>query len=148
MDQKLEFAEQLQAPMHIAGLESRPAVLFNLFNTHKWGRSVTFQAVSRWLRDESIPGQDELIDRARGAALRRDCAREGAETPSALGRRQGLPGTQTLRRLPAATRPAAQAIPRGHPDVCPGTNATRQQSKTIAACARHFLISQKYHSEP
>ena len=61
MDQKLEFAEQLQAPMHVAGLESRPAVLFNLFNTHKWGRSVTFQAVSRWLRDESIPGQDELI---------------------------------------------------------------------------------------
>lgn len=61
MDQKLEFAEQLQAPMHIAGLESRPAVLFNLFNTHKWGRSVTFQAVSRWLRDESIPGQDQLI---------------------------------------------------------------------------------------
>ena len=61
MDQKLEFAEQLQAPMHIAGLESRPAVLFNLFNTHNWGRSVTFQAVSRWLRDESIPGQDQLI---------------------------------------------------------------------------------------
>ena len=36
-------------------------MLFNLFNTHKWGRSVTLQAVSRWLRDESIPGQDQLI---------------------------------------------------------------------------------------
>ncbi|GAB1386309.1 hypothetical protein MASR1M59_14570 [Melaminivora sp.] len=61
MDQKLEFAERLQAAMRAAGLEPRPAVLLNLFNTHYWGRSVTFQAVSRWLRGESIPGQDKLI---------------------------------------------------------------------------------------
>ena len=31
-----------------------------LFRSY-WGRSVTFQAVSRWLRGESIPGQDKLI---------------------------------------------------------------------------------------
>ena len=61
MDQKLEFAERLQAAMRDAGLEPRPAVLLNLFNTHYWGRSVTFQAVSRWLRGESIPEQDKLI---------------------------------------------------------------------------------------
>lgn len=61
MDQKLEFAERLQAAMRAAGLEPRPAVLLNLFNSHYWGRSVTFQAVSRWLRGESIPGQDKLI---------------------------------------------------------------------------------------
>lgn len=47
--------------MCAAGLEPRPAVLLNLFNTHYWGRSVTFQAVSRWLRGESIPEQDKLI---------------------------------------------------------------------------------------
>ena len=61
MDQKLEFAERLQAAMRSAGLEPRPAVLLNLFNSHYWGRSVTFQAVSRWLRGEAIPGQDKLI---------------------------------------------------------------------------------------
>ena len=61
MDQKLEFAERLQAAMRAAGLEPRPAVLLNLFNTHYWGRSVSFQAVSRWLRGESIPEQDKLI---------------------------------------------------------------------------------------
>ena len=61
MDQKLEFAERLQAAMRAAGLEPRPAVLLNLFNANYWGRSVTFQAVSRWLRGESIPGQDKLI---------------------------------------------------------------------------------------
>lgn len=61
MDQKLEFAERLQAAMRVAGLEPRPAVLLNLFNAHYWGRSVTFQAVSRWLRGESIPAQDKLV---------------------------------------------------------------------------------------
>jgi transcriptional regulator with XRE-family HTH domain len=61
MDQKLEFAERLQAAMRAAGLEPRPAVLLNLFNAHYWGRSVTFQAVARWLRGESIPAQDKLI---------------------------------------------------------------------------------------
>jgi transcriptional regulator with XRE-family HTH domain len=61
MDQKLEFAERLQAAMRAAGLEPRPAVLLNVFNTHYWGRSVTFQAVSRWLRGEAIPAQDKLI---------------------------------------------------------------------------------------
>ena len=38
-----------------------PGVLLNLFNTHYWGQSVSFQAVSRWLRGESIPAQDKLI---------------------------------------------------------------------------------------
>lgn len=61
MDQKLEFAKRLRAAMQAAGLEPRPAVLLNLFNTHYWGRSVTFQAVARWLRGESIPAQDKLI---------------------------------------------------------------------------------------
>ena len=61
MDKKLEFAERLRAAMLAAGLEVRPGVLLNLFNTHYWGQSVSFQAVSRWLRGESIPAQDKLI---------------------------------------------------------------------------------------
>ena len=64
MDQKREFANRLQAAMCAAGLEPRPAVLLNLFNAHYWGRSVSFQAVSRWLRGESIPEQDKLITQA------------------------------------------------------------------------------------
>ena len=61
MDNKLEFAQRLRQAMEAAGLEPRPGVLLNLFNTHYWGRSVTFQAVSRWLRGEAIPAQDKLI---------------------------------------------------------------------------------------
>ena len=36
-------------------------MLLNLFNAHYWGRSVSFQAVSRWLRGEAIPAQDKLL---------------------------------------------------------------------------------------
>lgn len=61
MDNKLEFGQRLRAAMVGAGLEPRPAVLLALFNTHYWGRSVSFQAVSRWLRGEAIPEQDKLL---------------------------------------------------------------------------------------
>jgi transcriptional regulator with XRE-family HTH domain len=61
MDNKLEFGKRLRAAMVGAGLEPRPAVLLLLFNTHYWGRSVSFQAVSRWLRGEAIPEQDKLL---------------------------------------------------------------------------------------
>ena len=89
MDQKLEFAERLQAAMRAAGLEPRPAVLLNLFNAHYWGRSVTFQAVSRWLRGESIPGQDKLITLAEVLKVEPEVLRFGeAVRKSVQARRQ------------------------------------------------------------
>ena len=60
MNNKLEFAQRLQAAMVAAGMEPRPGVLLNHFNANYWGRSVTFQAVSRWLRGEAIPQEDKL----------------------------------------------------------------------------------------
>ncbi|SJM92344.1 Helix-turn-helix protein (fragment) [Crenothrix polyspora] len=41
-------------------MRRRPGVLEKGFNSRYWGRSVTFQAVSRWLRGEAIPSQDKL----------------------------------------------------------------------------------------
>lgn len=61
MNDKLEFAQRLRAAMESVGLEPRPGVLLNLFNHHYWGRSVTFQAVARWLKGEAIPSQDKLV---------------------------------------------------------------------------------------
>lgn len=46
--------------MVAAGYEARPGALEKGFNSHYWGRSVTFQAVSRWLRGEAIPSQEKL----------------------------------------------------------------------------------------
>ena len=82
MDQKLEFAERLRAAMVAAGLEARPGVLLNLFNTHYWGRSVTFQAVSRWLRGESIPAQDKLITLAEVLEMEPEVLRFGGSVLS------------------------------------------------------------------
>lgn len=61
MEHKLEFAQRLRHAMEAAGLEPRPGVLLNVFNAHYWGRSVSFQAASRWLRGEAIPAQDKLL---------------------------------------------------------------------------------------
>ncbi len=61
MNNKLEFAQRLRDAMVSAGLEARPGVLLNQFNANYWGRSVSFQAVSRWLRGEAIPEQDKLL---------------------------------------------------------------------------------------
>lgn len=60
MDEKLEFAARLAAAMRAAGYEARPSVLEAQFNTRYWGKPVTYQAVTRWLRGEAIPAQDKL----------------------------------------------------------------------------------------
>lgn len=59
-NEKEAFAERLREAMIAAGHEPRPVVLERLFNTHYWGRSVTFQAASRWLNGRSIPTQEKL----------------------------------------------------------------------------------------
>lgn len=61
MDEKSQFAARLREAMIAAGYEPRPTVLEKGFNSRYWGRSVTFQAVSRWLRGEAIPSQEKLL---------------------------------------------------------------------------------------
>ena len=60
MNEKVEFSERLREAMTRAGYQLRPVVLEREFNTRYWGRSVTLQAVRRWLRGEAIPSQDKL----------------------------------------------------------------------------------------
>jgi transcriptional regulator with XRE-family HTH domain len=88
MDQKLEFAERLQRAMVAAGLEPRPGVLLSLFNAHYWGRSVTFQAVSRWIRGQSIPGQDKLLVLAELLKVEPDILRFGEGVRKSLQERK------------------------------------------------------------
>lgn len=60
MNEKTEFAKRLSDAMAQAGYPLRPVVLEREFNTRYWGRSVTLQAVRRWLRGEAIPSQEKL----------------------------------------------------------------------------------------
>lgn len=78
MENKLEFARRLREAMLAAGLQARPGVLLNLFNTNYWGRSVSFQAVSRWLKGEAIPAQDKLLVLAEVLKVEPEVLRFGA----------------------------------------------------------------------
>lgn len=60
MDEKLEFSQRLKKAIEEAGYSIRPVVVEREFNTRYYGRSVTVQAVRRWLRGEAIPSQEKL----------------------------------------------------------------------------------------
>ncbi|WP_327050444.1 transcriptional regulator [Halomonas sp. KO116] len=60
MNEKIMFAERLKSALEAAGYEARPSVLEREFNLRYWGKPITFQAVRRWLRGDSIPSQDKL----------------------------------------------------------------------------------------
>lgn len=60
MNEKLMFAERLKIAMVSAGYDVRPSTLEREFNLRYWGKPITFQAVRRWLRGDSIPNQDKL----------------------------------------------------------------------------------------
>lgn len=60
MNEREEFAGRLGLAMTEAGYPLKASVLEREFNTRYWGRSVTLQAVRRWLRGEAIPSQEKL----------------------------------------------------------------------------------------
>ena len=84
MDNKLEFAQRLRDAMASSGLEPRPGVLLKLFNARYWGRSVSFQAVSRWLRGEAIPEQDKLLTLAEALKIEPEVLRFGRTVRNAV----------------------------------------------------------------
>lgn len=89
MTEKLEFSARLKAAMQAAGLEPRPSVLVDVFNTRYWGRPVTFQTASSWLRGQAIPQQDKLQVLAEALNMEPHVLRFGAAVPeSVLARRQ------------------------------------------------------------
>lgn len=60
MNEAMLFSQRLQKAMQDAGYVVRPVVLEREFNQRYWGRSVSFQAVRRWLNGEAVPTQDRL----------------------------------------------------------------------------------------
>ncbi len=104
--------------MLAAGYEARPVVLEREFNLRYRGESVTFQAVRRWLRGESIPEQDKLIVLAEWLGvdpqeLRFGVAAQDASAPAV--RRTDLTRDEeellkTYRTLPAELRKALREL--------------------------------------
>lgn len=89
MTEKTEFAQRLRNAMLAAGYPDRPAVLEREFNSRYWGRSVTFQAVSRWLRGESMPSQDKLQVLAEWLRIEPQVLRFGEQAALAVREQRG-----------------------------------------------------------
>ncbi len=90
MNEKAAFAERLVAAMKRANLEPRPSVLEKEFNSHFWGRPVTYQAVARWLKGQAMPTQDKLEVLARVLAIEPQILRYGEGTVRKVRERQQL----------------------------------------------------------
>lgn len=73
------FALRLKAALISAGYEPRPSVLEREFNLRYWGAPITFQAVRRWLRGDSIPSQDKLQVLARWLGIEPQVLRYGEQ---------------------------------------------------------------------
>lgn len=58
--QKREFAERLQTAMQKAGYKPEAAVLERSFNQHYYGKDMTLQGVSKWLKGQSVPPYDKI----------------------------------------------------------------------------------------
>ena len=100
-----EFAERLRNYMEVEGHEPRPAVLEREFNERFWGRSITFQTASSWLRGAAIPTQDKLEVLAEWLKVEPQVLRYGDKAAKGIREaRAAWPGG-----LPAPDRTAIEA---------------------------------------
>ena len=100
-----EFAERLRHYMEGEGHEPRPAVLEREFNERFWGRSITFQTASSWLRGAAIPTQDKLEVLAEWLKVEPQVLRYGDKAAKGIREaRAAWPGG-----LPAPDRAAIEA---------------------------------------
>jgi hypothetical protein len=120
MNDKATFSERLAAAMRRVGLEPRPSVLEKEFNTRYWGRAVTYQAVSRWLKGEAVPTQEKLEVLADLLAMEPQELRYGASAVRKIRERQQLWGEgitpeereliEAFLKLPAAQRKVLREV--------------------------------------
>ena len=100
-----EFAERLRRLMEAEGYEPRPAVLEREFNERFWGKSITFQTASSWLRGAAIPTQDKLEVLAEWLKVEPQVLRYGDKAAKGIrDARAAWPGG-----LPAPDRAAIEA---------------------------------------
>ena len=88
IDEKAEFSQRLRLAIEHAGHVVRPTILEREFNTRYFGRSVTVQAVRRWLRGEAIPSQEKLQVLADWLKIEPHVLRYGAPAINAVKTKQ------------------------------------------------------------
>jgi transcriptional regulator with XRE-family HTH domain len=89
MNEKAQFSARLKVAMIAAGHEARPTVLEKQLNSRYWGRSVSFQAASRWLGGKSIPSQEKLQILAEWLAVEPQALRFGEQAIGKIREQRG-----------------------------------------------------------
>lgn len=87
-DEKAEFSQRLRKAIEQAGHSLRPVDIERAFNSRYFGRSVTMQAVRRWLRGEAIPSQEKLQVLADWLKIEPHILRYGAPAINAVKSKQ------------------------------------------------------------
>lgn len=139
MDEKTEFSLRLRKAIEDAGYQVRPTVLEREFNTRYWGRSVTVQAVRRWLRGEAIPSQEKLQVLAEWLKIEPHALRFGEQAAESIRakRRQWEEGLdfqerETIERylgLPAPQRKVVREVIEAFVKAFPAESANVQGKK-------------------
>jgi len=87
-DEKAEFSQRLRNAIQNASHSLRPVDVERAFNSRYYGRSVTMQAVRRWLRGEAIPSQEKLQVLADWLKIEPHVLRYGAPAINAVKSKQ------------------------------------------------------------
>lgn len=85
---KVKFAERLREAMEKAGYQARPAVLEREYNLRCWGKPMTLHGVRRWLKGETIPGQEKLLVLGEWLQISPQQLRYGAEVDQRIENRR------------------------------------------------------------
>lgn len=125
----MQFAERLKAAMIAAGYQARPSVLEKHFNARYWGRSVSYQAVRRWLIGLSIPEQEKLMVLAQWLEVPPHTLRFGAAAATP-------PPAQPVRR--ALRAPPSRYVP-ATPRVSPPDRETIGRFLKLPADERRLV---------
>jgi hypothetical protein len=80
----------LRAAFVQAGYPLGPAMLSREFNLRYWGKSISLQAMRKWLNGEAIPAQDKLLTLAEWLKIQPQILRYGSAAEMALKQQEKL----------------------------------------------------------
>jgi hypothetical protein len=90
MNDKVEFSNRLKLALVNAGYKARPTDLEKGFNSRYWGRSVSVQAVAKWLKGVAIPSHEKILVLSEWLKIDPQELRYGAEASKAINSKKKL----------------------------------------------------------
>ncbi len=87
---KVEFSNRLKTALIDAGYNPRPTDLEKGFNSRYWGKSVSVQAVTKWLKGTAIPAHEKILVLSEWLKVDPEELRYGVEASKAINSKKKL----------------------------------------------------------